>query len=107
MMLAAEVRAALYLARCADCGLQASQSGSRRFDAEIAAAAIKEDAEADATALHLPTLRLGPKSAAILARGVTAPTVINLHGNYNLTDAGAIALLTLLENGTHGLLTDI
>ena len=113
-MLASEVRAALYVARSADCGLQPSQSGARQLDAEIAAAAQRREgssaaqpvspssADADATAgeLNLPSLRLGPRSAAILARGVSRPTAINLHNNPNLTDAGAQALLSLLENGT-------
>ena len=114
------VVSALYVARCRDCGLQPMQSAARRFHAEVAAAqqyqtttaaaggsprgrgaAARTGGSSDpATSLYLPSMRLGVRSAQLLSRGVSRPSAVHLHGNPGLGDAGAQALLPLLEHGT-------
>ena len=100
---------ALYVARCRDSGLTPSQSGARRFSAEVAA--VQPNAERDnpntpamkfagPRAVNLPGLRLGPRSAQLLARGAHKCTALHLRGNTALVDDGATTLLPLLEMGT-------
>lgn len=98
MSLNAELRSALYVSRCKDCGLQPAQSGARRFDAEVAS--VQPVPPPPPSELHLPRMRLGARCAQLLARGIVKPTVIDLHGNPGLSDVGGGALLPLLEHGT-------
>ena len=100
---------ALYVARSRDSGLQPSQSGARRFDAEVAA--VQPNAERDGAnspavlyggprAINLSALRLGPRSAQLIAHGIAKPSAVHLHGNPSLGDGGAASVLPLLEHGT-------
>ena len=85
----AALTGALYVARCRDCGLQPAQSGARRFEAEVAAAQPNAEKDGAASlagkyagprALNLCALRLGQRSAQLLARGFSKPTAVHLHG---------------------------
>jgi hypothetical protein len=98
---------ALYVARARDCGLTPSQSGARRFQAEVAAVQpnLERDGKSPAVtygpnAINYPGLRLGAFSAQLIARSISQPTALHLHSNPSMMDAGAQQLLPLLEQGT-------
>ena len=90
---------ALYVARCRDCGVEPTPNGARRFHGDVVKNHARDD-PARSREVHLPALRLGSRSTQVLARGISRPTVLQLHGNTGLGDQGAQALLGLLEHGS-------
>ena len=102
---------ALYVARCRDAGVEPTPNGARRFHSEVVGLTEERDRnslraaeEGLAHAVHLPNLRLGPRSAQVLSRGLLKPSALQLHSNAGLGDVGASTLLTLLEHGSCKLL---
>lgn len=91
---------ALYIAQCRDCGLNPTQNGARRFLVEVRKLQGQQAVRWGERDAYLPGLRLGLRSSQILARGLSHCSSLHLHGNAALSDAGALALLGLLEHGT-------
>ena len=73
-----------------------AQAGLQRFLTSLQAQASNDDRKVSLRGLQLGS-RAGPVLARSLSPGVTA---LDLHGNGSLGEAGALALLPLLDGGT-------
>ena len=101
-MLSQDSRGALYLARCRDGNRQPTQSGARRFDAELEERSKQKQPwlEGETNNVLLDGLRLGPQSMQLLARVLSKPASLHLHGNSGVGDGGAQTLFAVLEHGS-------
>lgn len=90
--------AALYMSRCRDSKLNPSRAAMHRFQSQVQSE--HKSASTVNAPIRLRNLGLGPRAGAVLARYLTSPVEIDLHGNGSLGDGGAQQVLTLLEAGT-------
>ena len=85
----------LDLAQCRDLAQPPTEAGLRRFLTSLQAQASDDDRK-----VSLRGLQLGSRAGRVLARSLSpGVTALDLHGNGSLGEAGALALLPLLDGG--------
>jgi len=85
----------LYHAQCKDLAQPPTEAGLRRFLTSLQAQASDDDRK-----VSLRGLQLGSRAGRVLARSLSpGVTALDLHGNGSLGEAGALALLPLLDGG--------
>lgn len=90
--------AALYMARCRDSKLTPSRAALSLFSAHLFASHSTDSLHH--ASVHLRRLGLGPRAGAVLARFLSSPVEIDLHGNSSFGDMGAEHLFSLLPAGS-------